>query len=159
MKKIIKNITSSGILVQDTGVYIDANSSYEIDNQTYLLWAASQSVIPLIQSGDIIINNGNSDLSVLEAIRFLEYPDRITVKENSTTVTRVTTELNFTGAVSVSGLDDGVANIDVGVSSVLREVTLVQLGGSLFMNIESNVLFEPEPVNDTIYLLGEKELS
>jgi hypothetical protein len=156
MKKIIKNTTNTGILVQDTGTYIDANSSYEIDNQTYLLWAASESIISLIQSGDVVVNNGNTDLSAIEAIKFLEYPDRITVKANSTTATRVTTELNFTGDVAVSGSSDGIANINIGVFNVLREVVLVQLGGSLFMNIESNALFEPDPVNDTIKLLREQ---
>lgn len=67
------------------------------------------------------------------------------------------TPFDNTGTDLVSdNVQDAIEEINN--KAVLREVTLVQLGGSLFMNIESNVLFEPEPVNDTIYLLGEKEL-
>jgi hypothetical protein len=157
--KIIRNTTLSSILVQDTGVYINAGESYTIDEQTYLLWAGSESVTPLVTSGDLVVNDGAGDLLFADGLRFLKYPDRLSVKLNSAQTTIVTTELNFTGAVTVADNGDGKATVNIGSGTpepCLREVTLVMLGGTLPMNIESNLLFEPDPINNIIKFFKEE---
>lgn len=162
MQKIVRNITASGILVQDTGVHIDSGENYIIDSQTYLLWTNSLDVIPLITSGDLVINNGTYDLSPADGIRFLQYPDRLLIKQNGTSITDVATELNFVGSVSVTDNANGRATVSISSTAVvepcLREVTLVMLGGTIPMNVESNLLFEPDPVNNTIKFYKEETL-
>lgn len=80
--KLLKNTTVSPVSVSDTGITIAASpGSYIIPPQDYMLWAASTDVIPLINSGVIVINDGVLDLNpangiaLARAIDFLEHPD------------------------------------------------------------------------------------
>jgi hypothetical protein len=162
MQKIIRNTTSSGIFIDDTGVYIDSGKSYVIDTHTYLLWANSLDIIGYVNSGDLVINDGFSDLSPSAGLRYLQYPDRLNVKLNSTTSIPVVTSLNFSGSVSVTDNGDGAATVNVNTvaetAPSLREVTLVLLGGTIPINTESNLLFEPDPVNSAIKFYREETL-
>jgi hypothetical protein len=161
MQKIIRNTTLSGILVQDTGVHIDSGESYTIDTQTYLLWANSIDIVGYINSGDLVVNNGTVDLTINDGIRFLQYADRLDISLNGTTLNRVTASLDFQGSVSVSSDNNGKAIVNVTAGSALpslREVTYILLGGSVPMSVESNLLFEPDPINDVILFLREEVL-
>lgn len=78
MSKIIKNTTLTPIELMTTGVTIGANSSFTIEPSEYPRWAIDDfinEVSPLITSGDIVINDGISDLSIVDGINFLKYPD------------------------------------------------------------------------------------
>jgi hypothetical protein len=160
--KSLRNTTASGIFINDTGVHIDAGETYVIDEPTYLLWAASIEIAPYIASGSIVVNNGSYDLNPNDGIRFLQYPDRVLVKQNGTSVTDVATELNFVGAVSITDNGSGRATISVNstasIEPCLREVTYVSVGTGLFYSVESNLLFEPDPMNDTIKFYKEETL-
>lgn len=81
MSKIVKNITGSPINIVDTGVTVLASSQYTIPPQDYLLWAASDNVITHIGSGDIVVNDGNVDLSISDGTDLIKdiFPKRMGV--------------------------------------------------------------------------------
>jgi hypothetical protein len=116
MHKILKNTTASDIFILDTGINLKASSSYEITQSEFLLWVASLDIISYINSGSVVVNNGSIDLSASEGIRALQYPDRITVKSNSTDVTRVATDINFTGSATVTDDGNGQVTVDIGTT-------------------------------------------
>lgn len=72
MSKILKNTTNNSILIPDTGVAILANSSYAIQPMDYQLWAQSSDLIVKIAEGSIIVNNGNSDLSISNGVSLIQ---------------------------------------------------------------------------------------
>lgn len=72
MSKIVKNSTGLDITLNDVGVTISANGQFTIPATEYPIWAASEDILSPLVSGDLIINNGTSDLNVsdgLDAIR------------------------------------------------------------------------------------------
>lgn len=78
MAKILKNTTASPISLTDLGISVSANGQVIVTPQDYLLAADSSQIIALIGSGDLVVNDGNSDLSVSEGIRLLigSYPNK-----------------------------------------------------------------------------------
>jgi hypothetical protein len=155
--KLLRNTTASNIFIPDTGVSLLANSTYNITEPELLLWVASLAVLPYIISGDIVVNDGILDYSSADGIRALQYPDRLTVQKDGVGVTRVAEEINFTGNVSVVDNGDGKATVAVGSTELLREVT-IQIHPFGNINIESNLLFEADIVNDTVRLLTEETI-
>lgn len=67
MAKIVKNTTISDIELPDTGTTIPASGQLTLDPIEYYLYAASTDIIPHIDSGDIVINDGTADLPITEA--------------------------------------------------------------------------------------------
>lgn len=63
MIKILTNATSSEIFISDCGQAISASESLTIDPSQYLRYAQSNDVLPLIASGDLVVNDGSTDLS------------------------------------------------------------------------------------------------
>ena len=160
MIKLLKNVSASGILINDTGVHIDSGENYLIPPTDYLLWASSNDYQSFVASGDIVVNNGTVDLAAGNGVRFIEYADRSKIQVGGVDVTQVATTLNFTGAVTVTDNGDGKATVNVNSSvppPCLREVTVVMYPFGP-MNILSNLLFEPDPINDTILFLKEETL-
>jgi len=106
MAKILKNQTGSDIELSNVGLSIPAFGQLTIDIASYILLASDDSITELttlINSGDIIVNDGSSDLSPnSEAIAFLRYPDDAT-------------NIKFTPTAEISGntvqeaIGDGVA--------------------------------------------------
>jgi hypothetical protein len=64
MSKILKNNTLSTISILDTGISVLASSQYTIPPQDYLLWAASNNIITEIGNGNLIVNDGSTDLNI-----------------------------------------------------------------------------------------------
>ena len=64
MIKRLRNMTASNQLIADVGITIAVSATYEIPSQDYNLWAASEDILPLVVSGDIVVNDGNEDLPV-----------------------------------------------------------------------------------------------
>jgi hypothetical protein len=162
MTKILKNTTASIVFINDTGVSINASGQYIIPHTDYLLWAASLDYQSLVTTGTIVVNNGVIDLAPNDGIRYIDYADRAKVQAGGVDVTQVATTLNFTGSVTVTDNGSGKATVNVNTSATaipcLREVVYVLLGGTIPMSVESNLLFEPQPVNDTILFLREEVL-
>lgn len=75
MAKILKNTTGSIININDIGISIPTASEYIIQNQDYLLLSSSVDVETLINSGDIVVNDGLSDLSSTIGKEYIKYPD------------------------------------------------------------------------------------
>lgn len=72
MSKILKNNTIADISINDTGITIGASSSYTINTQDYILFAASSDVIAYIGSGDIIVNDGSFDLNISAGVDLIK---------------------------------------------------------------------------------------
>lgn len=73
MNVIVKNTTSSGIMIGDLcGITISGSGSLDLTEQfKQHEIAASDDLLNLIASTDITVNNGTSDLSPADAVRFV----------------------------------------------------------------------------------------
>ena len=133
MTKIVKNTTGSDIALSDTGVTVPASGQYALNPSENHIWAESIVISPasqlvtLITSGDIVINNGTVDLSAASGIRFLEYPDRISIQEDDVDVTRVNKTLNFEGAVTVQDNGGGKTTVIVATTSEDEDPRLISV--------------------------------
>lgn len=79
MSKIIKNTTGSDIEIETLGLTVLASGQIDLDTRENILLstdAVVSELTPLINSGDIVINNGNLDLSATDGIEFIKYPDQ-----------------------------------------------------------------------------------
>jgi hypothetical protein len=66
MQKIIKNTTLSNIEIKETGISIPAENQYIIPKTDYNLWASNALLTEIdsdLNSGNLVINNGNEDLN------------------------------------------------------------------------------------------------
>jgi hypothetical protein len=78
MSKILKNTTSSNIDIFNLGITVPASDQIDLETSEYILLASPDVVAeltPLINSGDIIINDGIDDLIASEAIAYIQFPD------------------------------------------------------------------------------------
>jgi hypothetical protein len=120
LEKILKNTTGSDIFLEFPGITVPASGQVTINVEEYKDIAAESALIteltPLINSGDIVVNNGTVDYSAADGIRFLEYPDRLTVQEGGTDTTIVTKSINFTGSAATTDQGDGNVDIEVGAT-------------------------------------------
>jgi len=79
VSKILKNTTASDIELSSSGLLIPASGQVTVNVEDYLLIAAVDSIAeltPLINSADIVVNDGTSDLATLDGINYLKYPDQ-----------------------------------------------------------------------------------
>jgi hypothetical protein len=109
MAKILKNTTISDIVLKQLGREIPASSSLTLNVDEYLLLGTDDSVTELttyINSGDIVINNGSDDLSVVDGLAFIQYPDHA---KNSTfdNSTNGFTAMNTQAAIEESRNNEG----------------------------------------------------
>lgn len=74
--KTIRNTTALDILIADVGINVMAGATYAIPTKDYLLWANSIDVVVPVSNGSLVVNDGVGDLPVIEALRYLLYPDR-----------------------------------------------------------------------------------
>lgn len=66
MAKIVKNTTIAAINVSDVGVTVAASpGQYIIPDQDYLIWSASTVAATNVGTGNLVINDGTSDLSAV----------------------------------------------------------------------------------------------
>jgi len=76
--KILKNTTASEIDLKYLATTIPASTNRAVNVEDYIRLASDDSVAeltPLINSGDIIVNDGLDDLSAANGIAFISYPD------------------------------------------------------------------------------------
>ena len=74
MSKILRNDTQAAITIADTGVTIQpgAQNAYTIPPTDYLLWADSSDIITEVGNGNIVVNDGSSDLSISDGIDLIK---------------------------------------------------------------------------------------
>jgi len=78
MAKILKNTTGSAIELEVMGLQIPASSQVTVEVEEHDNLATVDSVAeltPLINAGDIVVNDSINDLSAVEALKFILYPD------------------------------------------------------------------------------------
>lgn len=134
-EKILKNTTGLDIFLKFPGVEIPAGGQITINVEEYLDFAANDAILeitPLINSGDIVVNNGTVDYSAADGIRFLEYTDRLTAKEDGTDKAIVVTDLNFKGSAAVTDQGNGQADIEIGANlfGALWQMTFTEDGSA-----------------------------
>lgn len=71
MAKILKR-TGADYFINDTGQTVPGNGQLTIDPSDYMLYARSSDVITAISSGDLVYNDGNSDLGIADATAHLQ---------------------------------------------------------------------------------------
>jgi hypothetical protein len=78
MAKILENTTGSDITVVSSGASVPAGGTYDIQEAEYLIWATDEVVTEItadINAGNLVLNDGNNNLSAADALFFLRYPD------------------------------------------------------------------------------------
>ena len=75
--KIVKNVSIGAITLNDVGIELAPGDMYSLTVSEYVRWASDQSIAeitPLINAGDLVINDGVEDLSAFDGINYLKYP-------------------------------------------------------------------------------------
>jgi hypothetical protein len=78
MAKILKNTTLSDIELIELGITIPASGQFTVEVTDYLFLGSEETlseITSLINSGDIVVNDGTSDLSANDGIAYISYPD------------------------------------------------------------------------------------
>jgi len=73
------NMTASEIELDEVGITISASNNVIIPVESYLLFASADSIseiTPYINSGDIIVNDGVSNLDSEKALIYIQYPNK-----------------------------------------------------------------------------------
>lgn len=122
MSKILKNTTSSDIEVFNLGRTIPANDQLNLDTSDFIRLASDDVVSELntlINSGDIVVNDGTNDLIIEDALEYIKFPDfakaiRFDNSENgfiSDNVKNAIEESKFDGTI-FNGIDAGIFRTD-----------------------------------------------
>lgn len=85
MSKYLINSTSGDIFISDTGITIEADSTYEIPPQDWSLWAVSLGIVENVVSGNLKVSDGENILPTRTAIGYLQ-DNQITTNEFYTLV-------------------------------------------------------------------------
>ena len=167
MSKILKNTTGSNIELISIGLTVPANSQIIVDQTDYDLVATSDSLLeiaPLLISGDIIINDGVSDLSGSNGLSLLQ-GNLTTITDNLIDNDRIKVDI---GAALVEGPqgpqgDPGQSGFGVyafanvsssGTISKGRGISVVKTGTGTYQYTFST----PTPDSDYIVSAGFENL-
>ena len=125
MAKILKNTTGSNIDLSELGLRVPASSQITIQSFDYIKLASDDSVTELttlINSGDIIVNDGTSDLSASDGIDYIKYPN-FAKNIRFTSVTGKLLEKNIQDA-----LDESAENADTALNTPRFTIPLIYNG-------------------------------
>lgn len=130
MAKIIKNTTGSDIAIKTFGRTIEAGDQITIDQTDYPLLSSDDVLTEMltdINSGDIVINDGSSDLTSSQALRFLKYPDKIIIQINNVDIVKFNDIINFQGAITIQDSGSGKTTVIVATTSEDEDPRLVSI--------------------------------
>lgn len=101
MSKILKNQTLN-LINLDIGLTIPASGQLTLTPTDYDLAADSEDIITNVASGDIIVNNGTDDLTIPEAVRFIQggFTNKIKVSDDLLDTNRV--KVDIVGSLSTT---------------------------------------------------------
>ena len=89
---ILENVTLNDIVIDDIGLPIDATSTIQIDeNEDWSRIANSDDLREKVTNGNIVINNGVTDLSASDGVDFLKIVHVYYLKQNYYTKTNLQT--------------------------------------------------------------------
>lgn len=118
MSKVLINTTTNPILISDTGINLPVGS-YTIDPVNYLMWANSNDIVTRIGNGNVIVNDGSSNLSISDGIDLIKgyFPKKIGVLagDDLTPIGHVTDKLKVIDQDAISILNS--IAVGLGVSS------------------------------------------
>lgn len=131
MSKILKNTTISDIFLNSIGMLVPAESQIIIPSQDYLTLASDDSIEEItnyINSGDIVINNGNIDLITSKAINFIKYPDNF-IQEKTLYISPSGSNTAGDGSATnpykdLTGIKDSIESGDISVPSASTPLTI-----------------------------------
>lgn len=76
---ILKNTTGSEIELLNLGISIPASGQYVIQSDDFSVFYTDDNIneiTTLINSGDIVVNDGSADLNITNALVFIQYPSQ-----------------------------------------------------------------------------------
>lgn len=79
MAKILKNTTLSDIDIFALGRRVPASGQLNLDTSDFIRLSSDDTITEitsLINSGDLVVNNGSNDLSIADALEYIKYPDQ-----------------------------------------------------------------------------------
>lgn len=89
MDFLFKNVTNTDIIIQESGLFISANTTATIDPGVIDSIVGSQDLIDYINQGSIVVNDGTSDLSSSEAIEYLKRKPDLSIFYNKNEVDNI----------------------------------------------------------------------
>ena len=152
MTTILKNTTGLDIYV--VGRQLVASGQDDFSKELAAIMQTDPILLPAVDSGDIVVNDGTNDLSAVIGRKFIEKTLlRIDVEENSVITSTDVTTFNFLGQVSTTDIGSGVVDVNVapGLSALVGLLGDQIIGGDAITS--ENMMF----VTDTTR--GDKILS
>lgn len=149
--KILRNVSGAtrNVLNRET---LDGES-FTVPYTQWIKLTEHTPTLDDITAGLVIVNDGTVDLSVPDAFKLIR---RFDIQDATETPFD-----NTANGFTATNVQDAIVEVAGGIISIppcFREVTYVLLNGTIPMSVESNVLFEPQPVNDIILFLREEVL-
>ncbi len=167
---IIKNYDIVNHTIQDLGITFDASSQITLseyfDDSDII---DSNDLDTLINSGDLVVNNGTKDLNITDGIRHVNYQTElediereeiysdstgvtvlggIEIQQDSTTVLGLTKIINFEGSVDVQETDIDKVTVNV-TADEIKQVGITNL---VLNDTDKTVTFST-PFTDSNYIL------
>jgi hypothetical protein len=84
--KILKNYTNAEVFVKDTGVVVLPNGQYEITPNDFSLWYQSEDIVTELVAGNLILNDGEDDITSIRTAIGLIQDNQIITNEHYTLV-------------------------------------------------------------------------
>lgn len=161
MSKILRNDTVSAIVINDTGITINPGvpNQYTIPSNDYLLWAASDNIITEVGAGNIVVNDGSTDLAISDGIDLIKglFPKKMGVLagDDLTQIGHVGDRIKVDSDISSSNLKDIMLEISAGnvtdVEHINKFGTVSNLSGIHFSAIwEGSSVYPWMTTNNTL---------
>jgi hypothetical protein len=84
--KLLRNTTAGDLFITDTGITIAVGDTYTIPPQDYWIWTNSRDTVAFIVSGDIMVNDGEDDLTNKRVAIALVQDNQMVLNEHYTLV-------------------------------------------------------------------------
>ena len=152
MTTILKNTTGSDIYI--VGRQLVASGQDDFTSEQFADLIDDALLLTAVDSGNIVVNDGSSDLSTTIGRKFIEKTLlRIDVEEDGVATGTDITTFNFLGQVDIIDAGSGVVDVDIapGLSALTGLVGDQIIGGDTILS--ENMMF----VTDTTR--GNKKLS
>lgn len=143
--KILKNTTGSDIFISALGLNILAFGQVTVDTTDYLRLASDDSITeltPLINSGDVVVNDGISDLSAAVGIAYIGYT-------HDAAAIRFVPEAPLVSTDANSGINEAAQNADVALNTPRYTIVLQHNGNvsnNTFIGYDSLIPGDDTPI-------------
>lgn len=147
----LKNDTTADLLIEDLGFVLQGlEDNLSSDQFSYSQLCDSEDLKDLVNSGDVVVNDGTEDLTISEAIKFLTRENKYNLEKDYYNKTQLQTEgqssvnqANITNAPSF-GSPSQIKPVRYRVVSVDASAPAVGATGSVYVNTTSNKYFKSD---------------